>query len=265
MLGVEPHPVLEATGAFGSMRLGKLEPKEDPRTLRMAAYLEPAALPPIPEGFTVASLRSWPMYGNDALGDCTLAAAGHMIQAWSHAAGHARTPALSTVERAYWETGSPPSASGAAGGPTDTGRVELDVLNYWRARGVGKDKIAAYVAIDPKDQAHMQAAIYLFGGVYAGLSLPISAQQQKVWDVVPPLVGPNRPGSWGGHAVPFIAYDKDGLTAVTWGAEMKATWRFNSAYTDEAYAIISQDWLTKAGESVQGFDLAALTADLAAL
>jgi hypothetical protein len=47
-------------------------------------------------------------------------------------------------------------------------------------------------------------AIWLFGGAYIGVELPISAQNQDVWDVAD---GPDaEPGSWGGHAVYLVGY-----------------------------------------------------------
>ncbi|MGO8790269.1 MAG: hypothetical protein ACLQVL_23205 [Terriglobia bacterium] len=50
-------------------------------------------------------------------------------------------------------------------------------------------------------------AIWLFGGAYIGVELPITAQNQDVWDV-PANPGPNdEPGSWGGHAVYLVGYD----------------------------------------------------------
>ena len=53
-------------------------------------------------------------------------------------------------------------------------------------------------------------AIWLFGGAYIGVELPISAQRQEVWDV-PANPGPDdEPGSWGGHAVYLVGYDLRG-------------------------------------------------------
>ncbi len=70
----------------------------------------------------------------------------------------------------------------------------------------------------------------------------------------------STPGSWGGHAVPVIAYDASGLTCITWGALKRMTWAFWDAYCDEAYACLSRDWA--AARAPSGFDWAALDADL---
>ena len=40
---------------------------------------------------------------------------------------------------------------------------------------------------------------------------------------------------------------------------------FFDAYCDEAYALLSQDWIENSGMSPSGFNLAGLTADMQAL
>ena len=84
-----------------------------------------------------------------------------------------------------------------------------------------------------------------------------------VWDVVQGEDG--EAGSWGGHAINIIGYDIDGLTCVTWGATKRMTWAFWAAYVDEAYAIISSDFLNQTGQTPGGFDLQMLQADLRAV
>lgn len=250
------HPELERDGSFAHLALGKRPPLDDPRTLRLAKYLDDdVLLPEIPETADfAAAVPSWPMYGNNSLGDCTIADAAHLIQAWTAAAGSPVTPDEAEVIVAYWATGS-----------SDDGRFELDVLGYWRNSGIAGHRIGAYAAIDPQNLDHVRAAIWLFGGVYAGVALPNTAKTQAVWDVVGDgETGDSQPGSWGGHAVPFLAYDADGLTTVTWGAAVRATYGFHLAYTDELYAIISPDFFAE-GRSPAGFDVEALQADLAAV
>ena len=71
--------------------LGKLPARTDARTLAIARYVDRSALPTPPVKLNLGhAVSSWPMYGNDHLGDCTCAAAGHMIEAWTAASqGHA--------------------------------------------------------------------------------------------------------------------------------------------------------------------------------
>lgn len=364
------------------VRLGKLPPRLDPRTLQLANYLradtpqpplnrsdrhaeqsafrgverprlelfrlsseqgttlpETRLLAPAPRSVDwTAQIPSWPMFANDTLGDCTSAAAAHMIQCWTANAGHAFTPTNAQVIAAYSATG-----HYIAGNPaTDQGAVELDVLNFWRQQGIAGHKIAAYVSFSPQNLEHTRQAINLFGGIYIGLALPISAQNQDVWDVPSffsrvaaffrrgaacptrfaqnharirsllvsecgdssplchslPTLGTSAdstslscressslklfasgglsnlelptsnlqnnftPGSWGGHAVPILAYDADTLTCITWGAKKRMTWEFFARYCDESYAPLSPDWLNAQGKDPEGLDLTQLRADL---
>ena len=245
------------------MKLGRLPPRNDPRTLRLARYLTPD-LPPAPESVDYgAAVPSWPMYRNDAIGDCTCAAAGHCIEAWTQASrGAAALVSDADVLAAY------EAVSGYVPGipASDTGAVELDVLRYWRSRGVGGHQIGAFASVDPGQVEQVKHAVHLFGGAYLGVALPVSAEGQVVWDVVDPsLSGPSRPGSWGGHAINVVAYDAGGLTVVTWGALRRMTWAFFGAYVDEAWALLSPDWLGADAHAPVGLDLEQLRADLDAV
>ena len=243
------------------MKLGKLSPVNDPRTLLLANYLIPEALPPVPAKYYYAKnikATAWGMMDNDKIGDCTCAAAGHLIMEWTDDNGALFTPPDQAIVNAYAAiTGYNPVT-----GQNDNGANERDVLNYWRQTGIASHQILAYAALEPKNHNHIMLAVFLFGGCYIGVSLPISAQTQKVWSVPPGgPQGQGAPGSWGGHAVPVIGYDSHGLTVITWGATKRMTWSFWDAYCDESYAIISTDFAgTKPAPN--GFDLAALQADL---
>lgn len=247
------HPILDAHGSFTRMKLGKQQPKNDPRTLMFAAYKTPDLPEPPAIVDYFSEVTTWPMFRNDQWGDCTCAAAGHMIETWTAQVGTLVVPDETVIEQLYI-----PNT-----GTDDTGRVEIDVLNYWRQNGVGNDKITAYVSVDPDKLDSVRAATWLFGGLYIGIALPKTAQDQDVWDVVGDgKTGDSQPGSWGGHAVNVVGYDADGLTVITWGATHKMTWAFWSAYIDECYALISSDWVDATTTSPSGFNLYALMGDL---
>ncbi|HVS73101.1 MAG TPA: hypothetical protein VHQ47_17735 [Phycisphaerae bacterium] len=256
------------------VKLGKLAPKADPRTLRLAKYIGPA-LPPPPDAVDNAAVvekvlggGNWGVMENDAIGDCTIAAAAHLTQAWTAAAGKIQTIADVDIVRAY----SAVSGYNPKTGANDNGAVEIEVLNYWRRKGIGGHKICGYARLDPANNQHVRQAVAIFDGCYIGLALPVSAQHQMgadggddVWDV--PAGGPTgegRPGSWGGHAVCVVGYDAEGLTIVTWGQTKRMTWNFWTAYCDESYAILSADMLVE-GKSPAGIDAAQLAADLKAV
>ena len=241
------------------MKLGKQPAVHDPRTLQLANYLLPAVLPPPPAQANWAQkVSSWPMMANNTIGDCTIAAAGHCIEEWTTDAGSPVIVPDATIIAVY----SAVSGYNPVTGQHDVGATEIKVLNYWRQNGIGGHEIQAYVALEPGNLDHVRDSVFIFGNCYIGLALPKSAQTQTIWSVPPGgPTGQAAPGSWGGHAVPVVAYDSGGLTVVTWGALKRMTWGFWSAYCDEAYALLSNDFLT-AGKTPAGIDLAALQQDL---
>ncbi len=246
------------------MKLGRGAVRKDTRTLLLAKYLETAELPPAPVAVDWSTkVSSWPMDLNDRLGCCTIAAAAHLVQAWSANAKDAAVILADSDVLAAYES----IAGFTPNDPTtDRGAVELDVLTAWRQSGIGGCKIDAFAAVAPKNTEHVKQAIQLFGGLYIGLELPKSAQTQDVWDV--PWYGDHldaAPGSWGGHAIIVTAYDDKGLTGITWGAKKRLTWSFFNDYCSEAYACLSQLWIEANGASPAGTVLAALQADLASV
>jgi uncharacterized membrane protein YgcG len=247
-----------------NVKLGRLPKRVDPRTLQLRSYLTPAlAAPPVTTDWTT-KVQSWPMFENDTVSDCTCATAGYEIEAWTvTATGVEAQVTADQVIAAYAAiTGYSPT-----NGANDNGANVLDVLNYWRASGIAEHYIGAFAEVDAANHQEVQQSVYLFGGVYLGLNMPKTAQAQtsakKAWDVGR---GPGaKPGSWGGHAAPVLAYDPSSLTVVTWGALQKMTWSFLDTYCDEAYALISQDWLGSADKSPAGLNLQQLKDDLAVI
>jgi hypothetical protein len=249
------------------LKMGKSVARHDPRTLLLASYVTPS-LPTPPASFDIsAKVTAWGMMDNDQIGDCTCAAAGHLIMEWTANAGKkAATPTDKQIVAAYSAiTGYNPVT-----GANDNGANELDVLNYWRQTGIAGHKIDAYMALEPSNHNHIMDSVYIFEGCYIGVQLPISAQAQtqnhQPWSVPPGgPSGDGKPGSWGGHAVPVVAYDARGVTVVTWGALQVMTWTFWEAYCDEAYSLLSKDYLNGKKQAPQGFSMNALQEDLADL
>ena len=65
------------------LKLGKSVARHDPRALLLASYVTPA-LPVPPASFDLTSkVKAWGMMDNDQIGDCTCAAAGHLIIEWT--------------------------------------------------------------------------------------------------------------------------------------------------------------------------------------
>lgn len=245
-----------------SRRLGKKAPVGDPRNLLLAKYATSnLQAPPAQVDFS-AKVKNWGMMLNDTLGDCTVAACGHQIQQWTANAGKQVTPPDSSILSAY------EAVSGYRPGrpSTDGGAEMLTVLKYWRKLGIDGHKIGAFAYINPANFDHLRAAVWTFGSAYIGLAMPKSSQKQAVWDVpAGGAVGDGAPGSWGGHAVEVAGFGPKGLLIVTWGQLKWMTWDFLKTYCDEAYAIISRDFLAAGKTPNNGFDLAALNADLKAV
>lgn len=236
-------------------KLGKLPRKQDNRTLLFEKYA--TALPIAPKSSDWShKLTKWGMLANDTVGDCTCAAAGHHEMCWLVNNGITFDPTDQQVLAAYSAiTGYNPIT-----GANDNGATCLDVLNYWRKTGIAGHTIGAFAQIALTNHTQVKQAVWLFGGAYIGVALPISAQGQKTWKVT---TGPDaEPGSWGGHCVPVIHYTSTYLYFVSWGSVYKMTWGFWSKYVDEAYCIISPDFLI-AGKAPNGFDMATLQSDLA--
>jgi hypothetical protein len=242
-------------------RLGKQDPKHDPRTFQLATYLTDE-LPPAPSHRSwTAKVQDWGMLGNDQYGDCVFAGALHMVQDWTAYESTEFVPTDQQALDAYSAvTGFDPNDPS-----TDNGANMLDSLNYWRKTGIGEHQIMAFAACEPGNGEHVRDAINLFQAAYVGIGLPITAQRQKVWSVPPQgPVGDGAKYSWGGHCVPIIGYSRRRLVCVTWGGLKYMTWRFFQTYCDEAYAVLSQDWAAD-GTAPNGFDLAELQKDLASL
>lgn len=253
-------------------RLGRLPAKVDPRTLRFANYAKALPPPPAQAGY-ISEVTSWPMFLNDQVGDCTIAAAAHMIQQWTtYASPTPAVPTDSEVLKAY------EAVSGYVPGDesTDNGAVMLDVLKYWKKTGIAGHKVAAYVSVSVSNPSEIQQAVQLFGNCYIGVNLPIDAQNPiqganglQCWSM--PSEGPvgdGAPSSWGGHCVPIVGYGSDwkgnrGVEVVTWGQLYDVTWGWLGLYLSEAWAVLSTDWVEKNGDSPSGFNLAQLQADLA--
>jgi hypothetical protein len=240
------------------LRFGKHPPQKDYRTLLMRNYA--AALPTPAASYNVLDAVYkklgvsdptvlFPMDGNDQYGDCTCAAAAHAITVYQGLIGTKDILAKAATLKTYFHLT----------GGQDTGLDELNVLNYWQSTGIDKEKLLAFVSIDPKNHTHVQQAIQYFGGVYLGFQVQEGAdtqfQNRTPW--VPGKLTND------GHAVYAVAYDANQLTVLTWGNTQAATWGWWDECVDEAYAL-----LPPAAEKpgfIPGLDFATLKADLQAV
>lgn len=241
--------------------------------LRFGDYLKPRALPAPPT--LVDYLKFLPdnagAMANDSLGDCTAAGYGHAIQTWTAANGAIVTPTDDAVIDFY--SGSTGYVRGDA--TTDQGGDEFLTTKYATTTGMKLpdgtfDKAAAVVEIDPSNLTQIRTAQSLFGGIYTGISLPVTAQAQALWSLQ--IAGGNdaEPGSWGGHCI-WSPYSDDGahlFGGCTWGIKKFWTYDWWLAYAAASvggacYAFVSSDWARPGVVAPSGLLLADLLADAA--
>jgi len=238
--------------------LGKLPPRRDRRTLKLGRYTKKLAPAPR-ECDRTAKVTNLGMMFNDTVGDCTCAAVGHVIQVWTANQGAQYVVPDTSILELYEDV----SGYNPQDPSSDQGAVEIDVLNYWRKHPLVGHSLLAYASIKPQATEEIRQAVYYFGAAYVGVALPLTAQNQSGTWTVTSLKGDGAPGSWGGHAVPIVAYDQHTVTFITWGSYQKASWNWLWAYLDECYALLGLDWLGTSGKTPDGFDLATLRMDLA--
>lgn len=259
-----------------TLKLGKRAPQRDPRTLKLAKYL-PKKLPAVPvQNGYITKIASFPMFLNDQLGCCVIAAAGHMIQQWTTYAGKPVILTDTQILQAYEYIG-----GYKPGHPeTDNGCDMLTALKFWRKYGIGNHRILAFVSVDVANQNEIDTGVSLFGNLMSGIQLPLTAQNPvPAVDGTPTwsfpsggAVGNGSPGSWGGHCVPLFGYNDNpaagaprGTKLPTWGQLYNMTPKFFRTFGDELYAVVTQDWVDAQGKSPSGFNINTLLSDLAAL
>jgi hypothetical protein len=241
---------------MGQYKFGKLAPRLDDRTLKMAKYTKLLAPPPVAFDnlLTVKGKLGinnpqvlFPMDGNDRLGDCTIAGIAHATTVYNGLIGSQKIPLAENVIKYYFKITH----------CKDTGCNELDVLRRWKKKGFEGEKPIAYGSIDPKNHMLVKQCIQLFGGVYLGFE--VQEDCMKDFDAKKPWTpGPILP--YEGHAVYATSYDQDYITLLTWGDTQKGTWDWWDECVDEAYAILPPE--AEQPGFAPGFDFETLKADL---
>ena len=202
----------------------------------------------------------WGMMGNDEVGDCTCAAIGHIIEQWTAYTDPA--PVVMTTEQVIAAYS---AISGYVPGEpqTDVGATCVSALKYWMRTGMntpggGPDTLTAFARV--RDIEELRRAVATFGNVYTDVALPTSAQSEDVWSSTA-----DEPASWGSHCVPLVGFNGTGPICVTWGALKQMTWAWWEKYGEEAYALLSPDWMRANGLDPAGVNWDALKAALEAL
>ncbi len=242
------------------LRLGKLPPKIDSRTIKLSSILKLKLLPALPEAFNIddalGGVEDDNMYANDRYGNCVIAARAHQTLRFEKFEQKLVIPITDqeVIDQYFEESGG-----------IDSGLYLLDSLKSWRNEGwfaAGKHyNIYAFASVDPKNRDEVKHCIHLLGGVNYGFRVYQSALDQfeagEIWRVV------RNPGMYcGGHGVylhafeNIVGYNEIGPICMTWGKRQQMTWAFWEAYTDEAYGIVDNRnaWLEDSPVDVEKLD-----------
>jgi len=233
-------------------KLGKLPPSIDQRNLVLKNYKTSRLTPPPNICRWDSPITNWGTMGNDRYGNCVIVTAAHIELTWR---------ANEIQNSQAWTDDVVIELSREMGALN--GFSILERLKIWRKHGLLKSKIWAYAKTNPSEATLLRQVINGFGAADIGLALPTAWQSSEVW-----RTGSGRsyrPGSWGLHSVPLVAYGPDTFFCVTWGKLQAITAEAIATYSDEAYAIIGPQWFADDAISPSGFDLTQLHADLQVL
>jgi hypothetical protein len=210
----------------------------------------------IPAGWPTPSLPidyakalTFPMYGNDRLGDCMYAAAAHGDNTFTGNTGAESTFDEATLERDYERL---------SGG--DNGLDEGTLIEGWKAgiAGLSAANILDTLDIDTTDPATMRAAIYLFGGVLFMLDVPdpwCNTADGEFWDV-PATADQNN-----GHGTFINGVDASGnYHLLTWGGYRKLTPAGLQACDPSGFVVFSLRWFNAQGYAPNGLHYTQLAA-----
>ncbi len=220
------------------------------------------------------ALTTWPMWRNGdqlsdhqqtipGLGDCTAVSVASAIRVMTYnRGGEILLTDDDVVNNIYAKNGFDPLHPNT----TDNGAVETDVLNTWMRTGYAingeqaPDVLTGYGYVNPLNPLSVKRAISMLGGLFIGLSLPDYALSQDA-DWVAPRQSFQVAG---GHAVFVHGYDQNWLYLNSWGARKRMDWGFFGKFCDEAYGLLSRDWLRINGLSPANENFAQLAAEMKA-
>jgi hypothetical protein len=198
---------------------------------------------------------SRPEFGNDKVGDCTIAAVANIIiGSLKESFGKEWYPTTEEALALYYKLT----------GGADTGLVIEDVLKYVMNNDAFGHHFIGTAAIDPGDVGNIKRAVDWFGCVDLGVSLPKAWLDTDKWtmDGYFALSPKWKPGSWGGHSVCSEKYDADFLYVWSWGEIIPVSWDAVGLYFDSVDAVLTASWIHR-GRSPANLDLSVLEVRMA--
>jgi hypothetical protein len=226
-----------------------------------ARYFDLDAAPPARD-YTGA--RSWGLFGNDRVGDCTIASLYDRRQVL---ASLHRESFTWTTDQALADYTALNGYDGTPGDASDRGCQMIDVLAHAKNVGIAGQRIAGYARIDPLNRVVMEAALNAFCFLYVGANLPKAVDAQGFeWRMPAIRTDDDEPDPDRGHAFGLVGYDRLGYRGLTWGS---SRYRIDNAWAelciDEVWVAFDEALVSGTRAAPNGFDLARLRDDLAAL
>lgn len=252
-------------------------PVEHPR-LWIDPFLTGVALPEAAPGQRVAidyfsKVGTWPMDLNGpdpsnpagmegGAGTCGIAGMDHLQMAWNaYAQDSCESWGNETVLQLYEQLGGYVRGDES----TDQGTVLQDNLDFWRKEGVNGEKILFFGSLHPGSwlRPERQLALQAFGGLYLGLNLPQSAEEQfpEPWTY--------RRGSpfVGRHCVTQHGelIGRNEVKLGSWAKIVPASQNFLLHTVEEAWVAAHPDFIEANGRNPSGIDLEGINEALASL
>jgi hypothetical protein len=254
-----PNPIHPAFKDGVLPPTGLLPKRTDPRTIQLKDIVTfdratPGSLPAVPTITLGGIVKLWAMYMNNKWGICGPAGIGHWTAgikasvAYHEGKPEPRSPSDEDVTALYVAV---TTAQGAAFDPAtdanDTGVDLLTMLTVLRTFVSDTiDQIGAFAEVDTTDVTLCDWASCAFGGLIQGYNLPLICQDGRPWTFTPPNVTAPQyaPGGWGGHCTDEANNNQRGqMMDPTWGAPMPVVRGFKAAYRNQAFVLISKDWI----------------------
>lgn len=229
------------------LKLGKLPPRIDKRTIRLAAIIRKELLPPLPNSYDIdealGGIEDSFTFNNTKYGDCVVAARAHQtLRFEKFEQGHQiEITDQEVIDQYFKESG---------GG--DWGLILLESLKRWRKEGwpVGDQTytIYAFASINWKNHTEVKHCIHLLNGVNFGMK--VYQKDIDQFNAGEPWHLTGEDGDYlGGHGVYLHAfgYDSDGVLCMTWGKRQAMSWDFWDKRVDEAFGIVDNrnDWMAE--------------------
>jgi hypothetical protein len=253
---------------------GRRLPKRAP-ALMLGDYLT-GKLPDVPVAADYIGQGGWEMLGNDRVGCCNAVTWANERRLISGALGSAEVYPSQDQVWAFYKTQNPgfdPGGSPDTNGPgssQDQGmEVQTGLERLVKVGGPDDVKALGFTKVDHTNPAEVQAAVAVFGCVWAGAELTVVNEQEfdarKSWSEAPTsqVVGGHAflTGGYGGSGTGPLAGK---YRLITWAEEWSFTEQFLSTRVEEMWAVIWPEHI-KGKFFLAGMDMPKFAADYQAI